>query len=325
VVPITVTNASGTEGAAELAAAMLGAEGFPPDVVVVSDREAAGVTEGEAAPSQTKIFCHPSVEGFARSVRARIFPTAEIQGRIDPDSIVVAVGDDFVQQNPAMLANFMMVHRFMTHRAEGGGAEAFLSDDAAREYAEGVGGLDLYAYTQGMRFQVTALRPGEDESAVAVVRIDAPSTGYETLTVGDHDPADGTLEILAAELNEVPVDISGPAAEEVQAFVEQFLEARRGRSGAGTYLGEDARAAYASHEEGLDLLGYAASNDLVRARVVGYDKHSPHRHRVVVGFRLRSSDGPSTVWETLLIGWRGGDVFVVLDAERGPSDQAGPG
>jgi hypothetical protein len=104
-----------------------------------------------------------------------------------------------------------------------------------------------------------------------------------------------------------------PAFLEIRAFVNDFLRARRTAAGAGTYLGENARAAYAAHEGGLDLLGYATHAD--RARVMTYDKLSPDRHRVTIRF---DRDGPDTppVTETLLIGWESGDVIVVLDAER---------
>jgi hypothetical protein len=314
-VRIVVTNASATEGAAELAAAMLAAEGVPPDVVDVSDRQVIGAAEGEPASGRTTIFCHPDAEEVALSLRDRFFAGAELQGRIDPDSILVAVGNDFVRDNEVALANFLTVRSFMTRRAQGSGAEAFLSDDAARDYAEGPG-LSLYGYTVGARSRITALHPGEDGSARAVVRIDADATGYETLTVGDHDPEDGVPEILTAELNEAPTPVVGPAFDEVEAFVEGFLEARRQRFGAGTYLGDDARAAFASHERGLDLLGYAAGPGPVDVRIVSYDKLSPDRHRVAIRFNVSGPDTPA-VWETLLIGWGGGDVFVVLDAERG--------
>jgi hypothetical protein len=317
-VGILVTNASSKEGAAELAAARLGAEGVPPDVVDVSDRPATGAAEGETAAGRTTIFCHPNVEDVARSLRDRLFPGAELQGRIDPETIVVSVGDDFVRRNESMLANFMTVRTFMSRRVQGSGAESFLSDDAARDYAEDPG-LSLYGYAVGARFQITALHLGVDVSARAVVRIEAGATGYETLTVGDNDPEDGVPEILAAELNEAPAPVVGPAFDEVRAFVEGFLEARRERSGAGTYLGADARAAYASHEQGLDLLGYAAGPGSVDARIVTYDKLSPDRHRVVIRFGVVRPDTP-VVWETLLIAWEGGDVFVVLDAERGRPD-----
>lgn len=313
-VRIVVTNASATEGAAELAAAMLAAEGVPPEAVEVSNRQVIGAAEGETASGRTTIFCHPNAEEVALSLRDRFFAGAELQGRIDPDSILVAVGDDFVRDNEVPLANFLTVRSFMTRRAQGSGAEAFLSDDAARDYTEGPG-LSLYGYTVGARFRITALHPGEDGSARAVVRIDADATGYETLTVGDHDPEDGVPEILTAELNEAPTPVVGPAFDEVEAFVEGFLEARRQRFGAGTYLGDDARAAFASHERGLDLLGYAAGPGPVDVRIVSYDKLSPDR-RVAIRFNVSGPD-TSAVWETLLIGWGGGDVFVVLDAERG--------
>jgi hypothetical protein len=313
-VGVLLTNASRTEAAADLAAALLRSEGMA-RWVDVSDREATGVAEGEAASAQTTIFCHPNAEDVARSLRDRFFPGAELQGRIDPDSILVAVGDDFVRDNEALLANFLTVRRFMARRVEGSGAEVFLSDDAALEYAEGISGLDLYGYTEGGLVDVTELHPSEDESVVAMVRILGPGTVSEALTVGDHDPENGQPEVLAAE--RLPAGgPQGPAFEEVRAFVDAFLESRRQASGAGTYLGEDARAAYASHERGLDLLGYATGADLIGARIVTYDKLSPKRHRVTIRFEVA---GPKTpiVWETLIIWWEGGDVFVVLDAERG--------
>jgi hypothetical protein len=308
---VLVTSASATEGAAEFAAAILTAAGSPPEVVDISYRDSAGAEDAEEAQGTT-IFCHPTVEGLAVTLRDRFFPGADLQGRIDPDTIVVAVGDDFIRDNGTMFENFMTVRSFMTRRAEGNGAEAFLSDDAAREFAEGTNGLSLYGYTEGARFWVAALHPGEDDTAVAEVRIVAHGTGSERLTVGDRDPRDGVPEILAAEIGVLP----GPALPEVEAFVEGFLDARRLRSGAGAYLGEDARTAYASHEGGLDLLGYAAGPGPVDARIVAYDKLSPDRHRVAVRFDAAGEDSP-VVWETLLIGWLGADQFVVLDAERG--------
>jgi hypothetical protein len=51
--------------------------------------------------------------------------------------------------------------------------------------------------------------------------------------------------------------------------------------------------------------------------VVQYDRLSPARHRVVVRFSGSEEAGSRAVWETLLIGWRHGEVLVVLDAERG--------
>jgi hypothetical protein len=315
---IEVTNASATDGATEFAAAILSAGGSRAEVVENSDPDAAAAGEAEGG-RRTTIFCHPTVEDVALALRDRFFPGAHLQGRIDPESILVAVGDDFIRDNRTMFENFMTARSFMTRRVEGNGAEAFLSDDAARQFAAGTNGLSLYGYTQGGRFSVAALHPGEDGTAVAVVEIVSHGTGVERLTVGDRDPDDGVPEILAAEVGVVPA----PALPEVEAFVEGFLEARRLRSGAGTYLGEDARAAYASHERGLDLLGYAAGPGPIDARIVAYVKLSPERHRVAVRFDAGEEDSP-VVWETLLIGWLGADRFVVLDAEHGLSRESDP-
>jgi hypothetical protein len=303
---LVISNGSSTEGAAEFAAALLVGEAVVPDVVVVSPAATHGAV--------TTIHCHPTREAEASSIRDEFFPGAELRPRIDPDTILVTLGGDFVRNNRTMFQQFMTVRSFMTRRIEGSGAEALLSEDAARAYAEETGGLDLYSYTKGGRFDVTAIYRVPGGSSIAAVRILGPSRNTsETLTVGDPEPQDGEPKILAA-LVEAPI-IIGPAFDDVRPFVEGFLEARRRRSGAGTYLGEDARAAYAAHEAGLDLLGYATGPDLVDAQIVQYDKLSPARHRVGVRFVIAGPDTPA-VWETLLIGWDG-EVFVVLDAERG--------
>jgi hypothetical protein len=213
-----------------------------------------------------------------------------------------------------MFELYTTVRSFMTLRVEGSGAEALLSDDAADQYANAQGGLSLYGYAEHAAFQIEALNPGEDDSVVALVHVVTPESGdilaSELLTVGDHDPEDGRAEILAAERT---------LFDQVRAFVRRFLEARRLASGAGTYLGEDAREAYASHENGLDLLGYAASERVGSARMVQYDKVSPERHQVGVLFVSRPAPGepgPTRIYETLTIEPLD-DGFVVADAERG--------
>ncbi|MGH2674276.1 MAG: hypothetical protein ACRDKA_10615 [Actinomycetota bacterium] len=81
--------------------------------------------------------------------------------------------------------------------------------------------------------------------------------------------------------------MSEPVVEErVEAF-EDFCHANFQRLFRAMYLAtgdrheaEDlAQDAYASHERGLDLLGYATGPDLIDARIVTYDKLSPDRHR----------------------------------------------
>ncbi|MGH2654970.1 MAG: LytR C-terminal domain-containing protein [Actinomycetota bacterium] len=298
---VTVTNASPTEGAAEFAAAVMAAEGVTIDIVEV-------VPEGHPA-DVTTILSHPSREEEAIRLRDRFFPGAELRPRIDPEVIEIRVGRDFIESRPVLFEQFAAVRSFMTRRLEGSGAEAFLSDDAARQYGSGQGGLALYeGVAEASFFAIREIASGEDETAVAIVTAGGRT---ERLTVGDHDPEDVRPEILAAELA-TPYD-------HVQAFVRSFLEARRKAAGAGTYLGEEAREAYAAHENGLDLLRYAASEDLQFARVVQYAKVSPERHRVVVLFVMsRPAPGefePERILEVLTIE-RLGERFVVADAKR---------
>lgn len=313
VVPgLVIGNQSSVDGAAEFAIALLASDGIEADLTLLrAERKDIDVTT---------INCHPARESDALALQDAYFPGAELHPRIDPDSVLISVGNDFIESNRTMFANFIAVRSFMTRRVEGAGAEAFLSDEAAREFA--TGGLSLYDYAVGGAFAIQALHPSEEDGAVADVLVfssaKSRAVAMERLTVGDLDPEDGTPEILAAELTE---DRSGgaigPGADDVESFVEAFLRARRSASGAGTYLGADARRAYASHEDGLDLLGYAAGDALTKPRVVRYDKLSPVRHRVVVRFALTDSTGRRVVWETLLIGWRQGNVFTVLNVERG--------
>lgn len=298
---VSVVNSSAIEGAAEFAAAVMAAEGVGVDVV-------------EVAPSGhpndvTRIHRHPAHEEEAIRLRDRFFSGAELRPRIDPDVIEIRVGRDFIESRPVLFEQFAAVRSFMTRRLEGSGAEAFLSDDAARQYGSGQSGLTLYeGVADAPFFAVREIASGEDDTAVALVEA---GDHTERLTVGDKNPEDGRPEILAAKLA-TPYD-------HVQAFVRSFLEARRKEAGAGTYLGEDARETYDSHENGLDLLRYAASEELRFTRIVQYDKLSPERHRVVVLFVMtRPAPGefePERILEALTIELLG-DGFVVADAER---------
>ena len=301
---ITVINASATEGAAEFGTAVMAAHGVMVDVAEVPLR---------GDPQEvTRIHSHPAQEEQATLLSRRFFPYAELRLRAAPGVIEIRIGTDFIEANRDLFENFAVVRSFMTRRVEGDGAEAFLSDDAAVQFGDEPGGISLYRYAANGAFQIRSLTRPRDVTSVAEVVIVTPAGGdavvVESLTVGRRD---GQPMILAGELA-TPFD-------EVQVFVDSFLEARREASGAGTYLGEDAREAYASHENGLDLLGYAASADLRLARVVQYDKLSPDRHRVVVLFVLsRPAAGefePERIHEVLTIEPLD-EGFVVADAER---------
>jgi len=267
-------------------------------------------------PDHTLINCPLEFDHEAELLRQSMFPTAII-GPMVPDEEValrITLGRDLEEQDDGGLAAFELTETFMRFRALGDGrANELLADEAADQYHRGEGGLELFGYVNG-GFRVISIRPGEGGGFVVVVLV---FEREETLLVGDPDPGDDRdqVQILSARLTEAPSQNEGPTTDEVEAFVESFLEARRMRSGAGTYLGEDARAAYAAHERGLDLLGYAAGPGPVEARIVAYDRLLADRYRVVVRFGGAGAD-TSAVWETLMIGWKGGDL-VVLDAERG--------
>jgi hypothetical protein len=275
-------------------------------------------------PPHTLINCPLQFDHEAETLRQALFPTANIGPALPDEDVAlqITLGRDFEEEDDGGLAAFDFIEAFMGFRVlPDDHAHRFLSDNAADQYHRGEGGLELFGYADG-GYRVTAMDSREGGGFVVVVQIFEADTGVfrqETLTVGDSDPMDGALEILTAELTEAPV--GGPGSAEIEAFVEAFLEARHDRSGAGTYLGEGARAAYAAHEGGLDLLGYATGGG--RAGVVSYDKLSPERHRVAVRFDGAGED-PPVVWETLLIEWLGADGFVVLDAERGFSRESDP-
>lgn len=300
---VSVINSSAIEGAADFAAAVMAAEGVSVDVVEVAP---------SGHPSDvTRIHHHPAHEEEAIRLRDRFFSGAELRPRIDPEVIEIMVGRDFIESRPVLFEQFAAVRSFMTRRLEGSGAEAFLSDDAARQYGSGQGGLALYeGVAEAPFFAIREIASGEDETAVAIV---TAGDRTERLTVGDHDPEDVRPEILAAELIGGPI---GPTVEEVRAFVRSFLEARREASGAGTYLGEDARKAYASHQDGLDLLRYAADEDLMGARIIRYTRLGPNRYEVLALFTLGRPVEPLRVYELLTIEPLGEDGLVVADAER---------
>jgi hypothetical protein len=304
---VVIRNGSSSEGAAEFAAALL-----------PSDSVAAEVTSMVPAAGQevTTIHHPPTREEQAVFLRDCCFPGAELRPQTDPNSILVTIGDGFIAERRVLFENFKAVRSFMTRRVEGNGAEVLLTEGAARQF-EDAGGLSLYDYAANGAFWIDDLYPGEYATAVAKVVIVTAAGGdavvIEHLTVGDREPEDDRPEILAAELIGGPI---GPTVGEVRAFVRGFLEARRETSGAGTYLGEEARQAYVSHEGGLDLLRYAADQDLVNARVIRYTRLGPNRYEVLVRFNLSRPVEPLRVYELLTIERLGEDGFVVADAER---------
>ena len=300
---LVLSNDSTTQGAAEFAAALLAGEGVTP----IPDFVAARGGSSEV----TAIHCHPNREAEAVWLRDRFFQGAELRPRIEADSILVRIGDDFVRRNAETFELFMTVRSFMTRRVEGSGAEALLSHDAADRFAHERSGVSLYAYIRGGAFGIQALIPREDGTAVVEVVIVTPEGGdavaSERLTVGDQDPSDGRPEILDAEQTSPP----DPMFEQVRSFVRQFLRARRQASGAGTFLGEEAREAYASNEGGLDLLGYAVTAE--GTHIVGFDKLSPELSLVRVRF---STKGRGVVRERLTVERLGQTILVIADAER---------
>jgi hypothetical protein len=296
---LVISNGSTFEGAAEFAAAILQGKGVAPEAVMLEG--------GSGSSETTTISCRPDREAEALELRDRFFPGAEIRPRID-STLLISIGDDYVSKHRTLFDLFMTVRSFMTRRVEGSGAEAFLSDEAARRFEDGA--PSLYAYIRGGTFSIQVLLPVDRSTAMAEVLIQTPESSdlvsSERLTVG---LSDGRAMILRAELTS-PVD---PGFEQISVFVRQFLRARRQASGAGTFLGPDAREAYASGEDGLNLLAYAAEGDLMRARIVGFDKLSAERTLVMVRFSLRGRD----IFERLTVDRLGQTMLVIADAERG--------
>jgi hypothetical protein len=301
-VGLHIGNRSSQEGAGEFARALLADDGIESLPMLLSDD----------LKEVTTIYCHPNREAEALELRDRFFPGAELRPRIDPRTLLVVIGDDFVRRHRDLFDLYTTVRSFMTRRVEGSGAEVFLSPVANDRFAEEASGLSLYSYVRGGSFQFQGLHPRSDGTAVVYVIIVTPeSASYvasERLTVGDLNPADGRAEILDAEQISPP----DPMLDQIRMFVRQFLRARREASGAGTYLGEDARAAFASHENGLDLLGYAARDELLGAHIVRFDKLSAERSLVQVRFSLPDRD----IFERLTVERLGQTILVIADAER---------
>jgi hypothetical protein len=290
---LSIVNSSATEGAAEFAAALMIGGGEPVDVILVDDTG----TRSDV----TRIFCHPNREEEAVRLRDRFFPGAELRPRIDPGVIEIRVGQNFVDAQRDLFELFATVRSFMTRRLEGSGAEPFLSDPAADEYEAEEGGLSLYeGVTDEPSFSIRSIWPVTADTAVAVVQTGGRT---ERLTVVTED---GRAEILDAEQVSPP----DPGFEQTRIFVRQFLRARRQASGAGTFLGTEARRAYASHEGGLDLLGYAAGDS--RSHIVTFDELSPERTLVQVRFSKLGGH----VFEALTVERLGQTMFVIADAER---------
>lgn len=297
---LVVSNHTGVQGASEFAIALMAADGIVADVVVVPS---------EGRQQRTAIYCHPLREDEAIALRDRIFHGAELRPRIDPEIVEVRVGRGFIDANADLFHAFAVVRSFMTRRVEGSGAELFLSAGASEGFDDELA-PSLYGYVRGGAFLIRTLVPRDDGTAVVEVDIVTPEGGdavaSERLTVGEEDPPDGRAEILSVELTGPP----DPGFEQVRIFVRQFLRARRQASGAGTFLGTDARKAYASHEGGLDLLGYAAGDS--RSHIVTFDKVSPERTLVQVRFSKLGGH----VFEALTVERLGQTMFVIADAER---------
>ena len=296
---LDISNDTSTEGAAEFTVALLAGEGIVPRTVFVQG----------GALETTTIHCHPLREDEAIWLRDRFFPGAELRPRIDAETILVRLGEDFLRDHDPQFGAFMTVRSFMTRRVEGSGAELFLSAGASEGFDDELA-PSLYGYVRGGAFLIRTLIPRDDGTAVVEVDIVTPEGGdavaSERLTVGDSAPQDGRPDILAVELTSPP----DTGWEQIRIFVRQFLRARRQASGAGTFLGTDARNAYASHEGGLDLLGYASGGS--RSHIVAFDKLSPERSLVQVRF----SGLGGHVFEALTVERLGQTMFVIADAER---------
>lgn len=313
---VLVGDRSSIEGAGEFARALLLGEGIRAEPMLLR----AGDRNNEI----TTIHFHPSREADVLELRDRYFPEAELRPRTRADTVLVAVGNDFVQNHEEGFELFMLIRSFMTRRVEGLGAEPFLAEAAARQYANGLLGLSLYEYSEHGTFFISRIEPVSDRALTAEAIIVTPAgrdaVVIERISAGSTGPEDVPPQILSAEIRG-----PGPPYQEIQAFVNDFLDARRTASGAGTYLGEDAREAFAAHEGRLDLLRYAADPDLVEARIVKYDRSSNERHLVVVRFTVERRDGGWVrAFEALTIEAHDGG-FVVADAERVSLDEISKG
>ena len=165
----------------------------------------------EGRPISMILFDDPALETTAYEIKESLLQGAqfgELPSNAQTDMQIYLGRDYGDREQPGMHAH-ELVRSFMAARHRDKGAEKFLTENAARKYATGEGGLSLYEYDRGTH-DITAIhRHPQRSTFLVVVRIpqwpdsapgEARSSVYETLEVGGvQDAPDIPLRIVYAE------------------------------------------------------------------------------------------------------------------------------
>jgi hypothetical protein len=192
---------------------------------------------------------------------------------------------------------------FLQARLAGSGAEAFLSGEADRIYAQEVDGLTLYGGDRGRYggYDIYS-RPRETEDGWSVVVLvkwpdpqgDEDRFVVETLEVGPGGELEGQRALVIRDV------LRGQTRSEVKAFIAGFMEARAQASSLHDYLSDLALADYEVRGSGLSLYPSRVSRlryDLVNVTPPLRGDHWQVRIRV-----RYQRGGETTVLESLTVG-----------------------
>lgn len=145
VVPLVLLDAAHDPYLADYIRLYLGAESRVQDQPRYRIRD----VERWARDPISAIFCDPMYEPYARRLERTLFPGAQILPGLPglEAPVVIRVGTDFSRRHDVELGDFSLAVEFLKARAEGRGAERYLSPEGARNFAQGERGLSLYGYS----------------------------------------------------------------------------------------------------------------------------------------------------------------------------------
>jgi hypothetical protein len=174
------------------------------------------ISDSERAQTTSQILCNSAYADHAAGIEQALLPGAQI-GDLPSDAqtdMQIILGQDFSDRELDGVRAYEFVRKFMVARHTNKGAEKFLTENAARQYSSGEGGLSLYEYDQGTHDITGIHRDSNSSSFLVVVRIPqwpnpepgkSNTSAYETLEVGGvQDGPDGSVRLLIvyAERNE---------------------------------------------------------------------------------------------------------------------------
>lgn len=134
---------------------------------IVSDMfDASGFSEGSTAVrDRTEIRFGPEGEEGARTLARRLLPGAPVRGGVPPGmeigngvpDVVLVLGRDYKDYRLATAIDaYEMAEQFVATRNNGAESEKYLAPEAAAQYEQHEGGLQLYSYwPEGQEFSIS--------------------------------------------------------------------------------------------------------------------------------------------------------------------------